>query len=527
MTIERHFIQLAGRRVHLRKAGSGPVVLMTHQSPRSSAEYEPLMRRWSRCFTCIAPDTPGFGQSDPLAVPEPAIGDYADALVELMAALGLSGIAGYGFHSGSVILVEAARRAPGRFAALALGGYAFWSAEELASFEDGFLPVLEPSAFGEHLSWLWNRVLEQTWFFPWHYARDDKRLPAPHDDPAEVQAIVEDLLAAGDAYRHGYGAVVRAPRDLSDFAASLLPVLLATYEGDPLFEHLERSGALPPAWRVEAVASEAELEAAAEAHLLAHARVAAGEVPGDPGEGFVHVATEGFDGRIHWRGLREAAKVLLHAPGGALDLLELPADHLAIDLPGHGLSDRMGESGNAGLDRWAGAVGAALSALVEGPPPVVVGEGLSALLALAVGTRIGAPSVEGLRAHLPPPEQGEAWRGAALPDLTPGRFGEHLHRAWGTVRAGHMFWPWFAPSAGNAIPLAPGSLEPQRLAREHLALVRARDGAALVEAVLRADRDALLRAAPPVAAWHVEPWAQTRPADHRHPIWRPKESGHD
>ena len=63
MTITRHFIRVGNRRVHYRKAGSGPTLLMVHQSPRSSAEYEPLMEKWAQHFTCIAPDTPGFGQS--------------------------------------------------------------------------------------------------------------------------------------------------------------------------------------------------------------------------------------------------------------------------------------------------------------------------------------------------------------------------------------------------------------------------------------------------------------------------------
>ena len=46
--ITRHFIDIASetgtRRVHYRKCGQGPVLLLVHQSPRSSKEYETLMR---------------------------------------------------------------------------------------------------------------------------------------------------------------------------------------------------------------------------------------------------------------------------------------------------------------------------------------------------------------------------------------------------------------------------------------------------------------------------------------------------
>lgn len=521
MIIERHFIEVDGRKVHLRVAGRGPAVLLVHQSPRSSAEYEPLMRRWAGRFTCIAADTPGFGQSDPLPRPEPDIGDYADALLALLDVLGLTQVAAYGFHSGSVILVEAARRDRHRFSALALGGYAFWSAEEAARFEAGFLPPLTPTGFGEHLAWLWNRILEQTWFFPWHDRREGARLPAPHDDPVEVQAIVDEMLAAGDAYRKGYGAVVRAPRDLSDFRARETPVLLAAYRDDPLFKHLERLASLPASWRVAPVDGEDELLDGAGDHLARHARAHFNGVPAIAGEGFVTLSVPGFSGRIRWRGARTAARIVLHAPGEASDLLALAPGELAIDLPGHGLSDPPADE-CLPLGAWADIVRAALARLLGEARPAIAGEGASALLALAVAARSGAPRVEGRRAHLPPPGQADAWRERAFPDLSPARFGEHLHRAWGAVRARQLFWPWFAVGAGNAIPVAPDALEPDRLAQAHLALLRARSGRALLHAVLSADRAALLAAAPPLD-WHMEEWAHARGADHPHPVWHPME----
>src|SRR5687767_7587119 len=106
MIISRHFADVDGRRVHYRQAGKGPPVLMVHQSPRSSAEYEALMRDWSAHFTVIAPDTPGFGQSDPLQG-EPDIDDFADAIVAFLDAVGIDRVGAYGFHSGGIILASA------------------------------------------------------------------------------------------------------------------------------------------------------------------------------------------------------------------------------------------------------------------------------------------------------------------------------------------------------------------------------------------------------------------------------------
>ena len=123
------------------------------------------MREWGAHFTCIAPDTPGFGQSAPLAKPDPDIDDYADAVVEFIQALGVKKTAAYGFHSGGIILVTALKRHPELFTGLAVGGYAIWTPQEMAIFGEAYLPPFHPSAYGEHLTWLWNRILEQSWFF--------------------------------------------------------------------------------------------------------------------------------------------------------------------------------------------------------------------------------------------------------------------------------------------------------------------------------------------------------------------------
>ena len=56
------------RQVHYRHVGTGPVVLCLHQSPLSSRDMLGTMERWKTRFTCIAPDTAGFGLSTPLGV---------------------------------------------------------------------------------------------------------------------------------------------------------------------------------------------------------------------------------------------------------------------------------------------------------------------------------------------------------------------------------------------------------------------------------------------------------------------------
>lgn len=443
MKITRHFIDIESpnglRRVHYRRCGEGPPLLMVHQSPRSSAEYEALMLRWGSEFTCIAPDTPGFGQSDPIGTESPSIIEYADAVVELVDALGIAGTAAYGFHSGGIILVTALRRHPDRFAALAIGGYAVWTPEEVALFGQNYLPHFLPSPYGEHLTWAWNRILEQTWFFPWFDTRNETRMSVAHDDPERVQASIRDLLDSGNHYRDGYGAVIRAPRDIPDGAAQVPPCLITAYDGDPLQAHIARLGDMPANWAARAVRTPQDHWDESLAFLLANRAGTVSAIPDNANAGFIHVKTDGFDGLIHWTGARGADRMIVHGPARESALTD-HAGALAIDLPGHGLSD--GWPGEAPTD-WA-----AWRAVID-----------------AAAAELGAADIA-----FEPLPIGDA--DLLYPDLSPERHGSHLNRAWNIVRAERFFAPWYAASAANAIAFDPDDLEPTVLAVAHRARIR-------------------------------------------------------
>lgn len=513
MSITRHFVRVGNRRVHYRKAGSGPTLLMIHQSPRSSAEYEPLMVKWAEHFTCIAPDTPGFGQSDPLPG-SPEIEDFSNALVELLDALGINRTAAYGFHSGGIILIGAARRHPTRFTALATGGYAIWTPQEMEIFDKDYLPPFQPSAYGEHLTWLWNRIIEQTWFFPWFDVRHGARISVAHDDPVKTDAVIRDMLDSGDAYRAGYGAVLRAPRDIPPVDAKTIPVLIAAYNGDPLQAHIARLGEMPPSWRAKAVATPADLEAACLDHLRAAEALPCPPLAESIDGGFIHVAAQGFDGLVHWQGKRDADTIVLHAPGRAVELLDT-TNVLAIDLPGHGLSDNWQECPQD-LSGWSAVTAAIIAAISTATQPKLIGEGFCALLAADVAQRIGASGWGAIAAHIPLAVDADRWAKLAIPDQTPDRFGNYLTAAWSAVRAAHFFWPWFEAKHANAIPFEVADIAPEALAAEHRSLIRARAGRALLGALAAADREALVAAAPAITRWERADWARGR-AD----VWAP------
>lgn len=460
--ITRHFIDAGVRRIHYRKCGSGPPLLMVHQSPRSSSEYEPLMREWGAHFTCIAPDTPGFGQSEPLTG-APDIADFSGALVEFLDALTIQRCAAYGFHSGGIILVNALKRNPDRFTGLAIGGYAIWRSQEMRLFGDSYLPPFVPQPFGEHLAWLWNRILEQSWFFPWFDVRDESRLSVAHDDPARVHAVVMDMLDAGDAYRAGYGAVLRAPRDVPVPSAQTPPVLITAYDGDPLQPHIDRLGEMPANWSARKVATSAEHHDASLAFLKAHAAPVIGALPEIEDEGFARLACDGFDGLIHWTGRHTASRLQIHAPGSEAR----EGQALAIDLPGHGLSSDWTGIAPERFDAWQTFVNAARTHFGI---KRVDGLGWSA----ALGNREAERPLRALAARL-------------IPDLTPDRCGTHLLRAWSVARAQRLFEPWFLADAAHAIPVDAAALVPEAIARDARALLRARSGRALMTALSGGD----------------------------------------
>lgn len=416
--------------MHYRRCGRGPALLMVHQSPRSSAEYEALMLKWGKHFTCVAPDSPGFGQSEPLSG-SPEINEFADGLIEFLDALGVDRCPAYGFHSGGIILVTALKRHPERFKALAVGGYAIWTEEEMRVFGERYLPEFHPSAYGEHLTWLWSRMLEQSWVFPWFDTREEARLSVAHAEVSRVAQAVSEMLDAGNAYQAGYGAVLRAPRDIPAVDADVPPCLITAYDGDPLQAHIDRLGDMPAGWEAQKVATPADHQDASLAFLQEHVDDASvTTLAEDTNEGWL-VLDEGL---IHWKGTK-GGPMVLHGP--AEELSQPAPGGLTIDVPGHGQSSDFAD----------------IKAAIE-----------AAAAALDASEIVWPFAPDGDPDRL-------------YPDITPDRFGQYLQRAWAAARAEAFFRPWYEASAANAIPLDPAKLDPAALHTRALARIRAGDAA--------------------------------------------------
>jgi pimeloyl-ACP methyl ester carboxylesterase len=482
VSLTRHMVTIASgsapRQVHYRRQGAGPAVLLLHQSPQSSREFEPLMQKWAENFSVIAPDTPGYGLSDPLAAADVAMEGLAEAVMEFADAIGLGRFGVYGYHTGGGMAVALAHAYPERITTAAVNGLVMSTPDELAAILANYLPEFVPAWDGSHLAWLWARLREQTIFFPWH----DRRLAARMDFavPAAdtLQRHVREFLLAADDYAVAYRAA------FSYAAGPVLPhlkvpALITAAALDPLAPHLERIADRSDCVKIDVSADgQVALDRAFE-QLMAW-----------PGDAPPPAPATRAIGERNWQDIVQVQRVpvRLARTGASVDVLSLhdaggsaltaPAlagalgGVAAMDLPGHGecvpflpAADR-----TLSIDGCANAVVAAAAALDV--RPVLAGDGAGAIVALAAARQAPDRFPALLLTNLPAidAELVETWQRDGLPSLAPDWHGGHLSRAWHMVRDGRLFFPWFRRER-SAIRWVEPRLDPRPLqleVREHL-----------------------------------------------------------
>jgi len=163
--------------VHLRMAqpvgaASRVPLLCLHMSPNSSRVYAGFLAVMGVDRVAFAPDTPGFGESDPPAQP-PTIEEYAAAMGDVIDALGLASVDVMGYHTGSETGVALALARPGQVRRLVLVSAPIFTQEERVEFHR--LYDHDPiTADGSHLVKKWQARV--------HWAGPGKTLDMLADD---------------------------------------------------------------------------------------------------------------------------------------------------------------------------------------------------------------------------------------------------------------------------------------------------------------------------------------------------------
>ena len=145
-------------------AGSGHrlPLLCLHMSPNSGRIYQRFLAAMGTDRIAIAPDTPGFGESDPPASP-PTIDDYAAAMGDLVDALGIAEFDVMGYHTGAETSIALALSRPRQVRHVVMVSAPIFTAEELVEFRAHYTPLeLDPE--GGHLVRKWKG--QQRWAMP-------------------------------------------------------------------------------------------------------------------------------------------------------------------------------------------------------------------------------------------------------------------------------------------------------------------------------------------------------------------------
>jgi pimeloyl-ACP methyl ester carboxylesterase len=243
----RFYLDLPWGQVHGRTTGDsrGPTLLMLHQSPLSSRNYERVLPLLAPFCTPVAIDTPGYGNSDP----PPGVwevADYAALVLAVADRLGIDRFHLFGRATGAVFALATALSRPARVHSLLLHGLPVYSEAERADRLANYAPPYELADSGAHLTWIWSRIRGE---YPWI-------------DPLLATQFVRDYLAAGSDFATAYRAMWRYDLRAAMAAGLAMPILLIGGGADRLTEMHARAVALLP--RAQAVLLDGATDFAAE-----------------------------------------------------------------------------------------------------------------------------------------------------------------------------------------------------------------------------------------------------------------------
>ncbi len=175
--VRRAFIDGPYGQIHYRTAGQStdrtPLVCL-HMSPNSGRIYEAILEEMGHDRLAVAPDTPGFGESDAPAEP-PEIADYARTVAHVVDTLGLKQIDVMGYHTGSDTCVELALQRPDLVRRIVQISCPLFTDEELGDLRRSLRATAKAAAINEDGSHL---VEKWTFMLPFYGAMVPRRVLA-------------------------------------------------------------------------------------------------------------------------------------------------------------------------------------------------------------------------------------------------------------------------------------------------------------------------------------------------------------
>lgn len=233
--VRRRFVDVSNGQAHLRLAGrpsAKPTLVCLHMVPKSSRTFARLMPLLARDRLVIAPDLPGYGESDAHVGDAPVtVADYARFIWEVVEAVSLTEVSFIGYHTGSMVAVAATRQRPHAVRRLINISAPVLTGEEVRQMLDYFAPIALDEA-GTRFRIMWERIM--------HFRGPGMTL----EMCAESMA---DNLRGGEQYEEGHRAAFENSAEYQAALAEIAHPLLVMNIRDDLYDYTRRVGPLLPA----------------------------------------------------------------------------------------------------------------------------------------------------------------------------------------------------------------------------------------------------------------------------------------
>jgi pimeloyl-ACP methyl ester carboxylesterase len=238
--MERKIIEINGTYIHYRKMGAGPLLLLLHPSPLSSAIFEPFIKILSTHFTVLAPDTPGYGYSDALPQKITSIFDYTQHLFLLVNAFAPNKkITMYGTATGAQIAIAFANKYPEKLEHLYVDNAAHFTNEQRKEILENYFIDVEPKEDGSHLLNLWNHIKNSTKYFPWYSTNEENQYSNAFASPKILQQIFINYTNAGENYADAYTCAF-ANEDVENVKKLTTPTTVFRWLHSPIIKYIDQ-----------------------------------------------------------------------------------------------------------------------------------------------------------------------------------------------------------------------------------------------------------------------------------------------
>ncbi len=470
------------RQVRYLVSGTGPIIFLLHQSPKSADEYKPQISQWASDFTIIAPDTPGYGGSDPLNAENITIQDIAEATIELADSLGIDQFGLYGFHTGASISIAIGHQFPQRISSIACNGVVVLEDSALEKIMENYLPPFIPQWDGGHLTWLWSRMREQLIFFPWHERTKEARMKFDISPPEILHENTLEVLRSGDHYRAAYGAAFQYRNE--NFVPQLtIPNLITAASLDPLSASLKTL--IPASTSVieESLDHQTALEKSRK-HLLkfpasSHYQKQESQCLDDDLLNTIIHCKEG-DIRLKKNfNNQEESLLIIHPAGGSSETVNYLTDPISkskplisIDLPGHGESFKDFDINNS-MQLNTRIINQVFDDhCTQSASIISFNDSCSLSIQLALKSNTIVNQLILIEPWFMDQIEIDDYLEYGLPEIELDWAGGHLLKYWYMIRDSKLFWPWYKRKASAIIWEQP-NIDENQLQIELTELIRA------------------------------------------------------